>query len=302
MVAPRWLSPGSRIRLVTPASPIQEERLEAMVDLLNELGYFVQIGDHALDSGAYLAGSDADRAADLTQAFLDPDVDAVLCTRGGYGCARLLPYLDIPKLAATAKLFIGFSDITTLHLALNDRGLATVHAPMALTFHWPREPWVYESFKGALGGDFAVPVEAPRGTTVVPGRVRGEVTGGCLILLADAIGTRYPLDAKGKIVLIEDVDEPPHRVDAMLTHLLNAGSLQEAAGFVVGEMTRSEDKVDEGIGGADWRGIVAGRLAPLGKPMVFDYPFGHAKAMLSLPLGLVAELDAETGTLTYDQS
>jgi len=272
-----------------------------MTAFLNENGYVVELGTHALTSGDYLAGTDAERAADLTDAFMDPGVDAVLCTRGGYGCARLLPFLDIPTLAAQGKLFLGFSDITTLHLALNACGLPTLHAPMALTFHWPRDAWVYESFARGLLGDMTVPADAGRGTTVVAGKATGQVTGGCLILIADSIGTQYAMNAKGKIVLIEDVDEPPHRVDAMLTHLLNAGSLEGAAGIVVGEMTRSDERVDEGIGGTSWRAIIEERLKPLGLPMVIDFPFGHAKNMLTLALGIQAELDAEAGTLTYTE-
>jgi muramoyltetrapeptide carboxypeptidase len=301
MPKPRALAPGDTIRLVTPASPIEAEKAKTMTAFLTESGYNVQLAEHALDTGDYLAGSDEERAQDLTQAFMDPSVHAVLCTRGGYGCARLLPYLDFPALAAQNKLFLGFSDITTLHLALNACGLPTLHAPMSLTLHWPREAWVYESLARALRGDLTAPAETPPATTVVPGKARGIVTGGCLVLMADAIGTRYEMDAKGKLVLIEDVDEPPHRVDAMITHLLNADALQGAAGIVVGEMTRSDDKIDAGIGGTSWRTIVEERLAPLGLPMVLDFPFGHAKNMLTLGLGIEAELDAGAGTLTYTE-
>ena len=299
MPKPRALTPGATIRLVTPASPVMPERLGTMSAFLTENGYNVQLGKSALTSGDYLAGADADRAADLTDAFMDPSVDAVLCTRGGYGSARLLPYLDFPTLAAQGKLFLGFSDITTLHLALNACGLPTVHAPMSLTFHWPREAWVYESFARALRGDLTVPADAPHGTTVVAGRAKGPVTGGCLVLIADAIGTRYAMNARGKIVLLEDVDESPHRIDAMLTHLLNAGALDGAVGIAVGEMTGSDEKIDKTIGGTPWRTILEERLKPLGLPMVIDYPFGHAKNMLTLGLGIQAELDADTGTLTY---
>ncbi|MHB8636105.1 MAG: S66 peptidase family protein [Fimbriimonadaceae bacterium] len=290
------------MRLVTPASPIPAERVEAMAALLTDQGFVVEFGEHAFKADDYLAGSDAERAADLTAAFMDPSVDAVVCTRGGYGSARLLPYLDFPVLAAQQKLFLGFSDVTTLHLALNACGLPTLHAPMALTFHWPREPWVYESFLAALRGDLTTPAAAPKGRTLIGGRACGDVTGGCLVLVADAIGTPFAMDARGKIVLLEDVDEAPHRVDAMLTHLLNAGALEGATGVVVGEMTRSDDKVDASIGGKSWRSIVADRLAPLGLPAVIDFPFGHAPNMLTLGLGLQAELDADAGTLTYAES
>lgn len=301
MRRPRKLEPGGTIRLVTPSSPIAPERLDRGIAWLTELGYNVQVAPHALAEGSYLAGRDEDRLADLRDAFLDPGVDAVCCTRGGYGCARLVQSLDFAELAATDKLFIGFSDITTLHLGLNAHGLATAYAPMALTFHWAREAWVYESLASLLSGRDSIAKSAPAGSSVVGGRATGLVTGGCLCLLTDSIGTAYPLDARGRIVVIEDVDEPPHRVDAMLTHLLNAGTLQQAAGIVVGEMTGSDDKVDGTIGGVPWRDIVRERLTPLGIPTVIDFPFGHAKAMLSLPLGIEATLDADAGTLSYTE-
>jgi len=123
-----------------------------------------------------------------------------------------------------------------------------------------------------------------------------------MCLLCDSIGTPDSLSGEGRIILIEDVDENPHRIDAMLTHLLNAGILQKAAGVVFGEMTRSDEKVDEGIGGKPWREIVRDRVHHLGIPTVLDFPFGHAKNMLTLPLGVRARLDADAGTLTYTES
>lgn len=297
----RPLRPGDTLALVSPASPLDADKLPEATALLEGEGYRVKPFSHALDRHAYLAGHDADRAADLMAAFDDPEVSAVFCTRGGYGCARLFPHLDLDRIAATGKPLIGFSDITTLHLALNRRGLATIHAPMALTLHYPRADWVYESFRRALRGDYAAPDDAPRAKTLVSGMAEGEVTGGCLCLLCDSLGTPDALETEGKILLIEDVDENPHRIDAMLTHLRNAGLLPRCAGIVVGEMTGTDERVDEGIGGLPWREIVRDRIADLGVPTVVDFPFGHAKrGMLSLPLGLRARLDADAGTLAYE--
>ena len=118
----------------------------------------------------------------------------------------------------------------------------------------------------------------------------------------DSLGTPESIDCEGKIVLIEDVDEHPHRIDAMLTHLINARQIQRAAGIVVGEMTGTDDKPDKSIGGKPWRAIVEERLKPLGVPAIINYPFGHAKNMLSLPMGVKALLDADKGTLTYLES
>jgi muramoyltetrapeptide carboxypeptidase len=118
-------------------------------------------------------------------------------------------------------------------------------------------------------------------------------------LVCDTIGTPNEIPTDGAILLLEDVDEAPHRVDAMLTHLLNSGLAAKASGFLIGEMTRTDEKIDEGIGGKSWRDIVRDRLQPLGKPLVIDFPLGHAKQMLTLPVGIRARLDADAGTLEY---
>ena len=297
----RSLGRGDTVALVSPASPLDVDKLDRVTALLEAEGYVVRVSPHALDRADHLAGADEDRAADLMAAFDDPAIAAVLCTRGGYGCARLFPYLDLDRMAASGKPLIGFSDVTTLHLALNRRGLATIHAPMALTLHYDRAPWVVESFLRVLRGDLAVPEEAPRGETLVSGEAEGKVVGGCLCLLTDSLGTPNPLETEGRILAVEDVDEAPHRIDAMLTHLLNAGLLQRCAGIVVGEMTRTDGRSDESIGGRPWREIVRERIVPLGIPTIVDYPLGHApRGMLTLPLGLGARLDAEAGTLAYN--
>ena len=123
-----------------------------------------------------------------------------------------------------------------------------------------------------------------------------------MCLLTDSIGTPWGLQTEGKLLVIEDVDESPHRVDAMLTHLVNSGLAEQAAGFVIGEMTRTDERADKDIGARPWREIVQDRLAPLGKPTIIDFPFGHAKNMLSLPLGVRARLDADAGRLHYVES
>lgn len=302
MVAkPRKLAPGDAIRIVSPASPLLPEKTDFVRDLLVKEGYQVEFAESCFAQDHYLAGTDQERAKDLMNAFADPKVKAVLCARGGYGCARLFPYLDLDAIAASGKMFLGFSDITTLHIALNNRGLPTVHAPMPLTMAYPRDSWVHSSFLASLKGEPTVVPEAPKGTAMVSGIAEGMLVGGCLCLICDSIGTPNSIDVEGRILLIEDVDENPHRIDAMLTHLLNSGIVQKAAGILIGEMTRSDERQDEGIGGKPWREIVRDRFGNLGIPLMVDFPFGHNKNMLSLPLGVRVEMDADQGTLTYKE-
>jgi len=302
LVKPKALRPGATLRLVSPASFLSPEKVETFTRIIEKDGYRLTIAEHAFERHHYLAGTDEERAKDLQEAFADDRVDAVMCTRGGYGCARILPHLDLDAIARSGKMFLGFSDITTLHLALNRRGLPTVHAPMAYTLSVEREPWVYESFLNTLVGGDPIPAEAPGGTTVSGGIAEGIVTGGCLSLLTDSLGTPDALDCNGKILIIEDVDENPHRVDAGFTHLRLSGAIQRAAGIVIGEMTRTDERMDENIGSLPWREIVRDRLHGLDVPIIIDFPFGHCKNMLTLPLGIRARLDADAGTLTYLES
>jgi muramoyltetrapeptide carboxypeptidase len=231
------------------------------------------------------------------EAFLDPEVKAVMCSRGGYGCARLFPYLDLDAIAASGKMLCGFSDVTTLHLALLKRGLAAMHTPMLITLSLDRQPFVYESLRRLLRGDDSLAVDYPAGETLHPGSAEGELTGGCLCLVCDSIATPSPVEAEGRILLIEDVDENPHRVDAMLTHLRNTGVLESAAGIVIGEMTGTDERRDEKIGAWPWRTIVEDRLKGIKAPAIINFPWGHMKSMLSVPLGVRARLDADRGTL-----
>ncbi|MEX2243663.1 MAG: LD-carboxypeptidase [Fimbriimonadaceae bacterium] len=299
MRKPRALKPGDLVRVVSPASPLTAEQTADGVSLLESEGYRVSLGAHVFESDGYLAGTDQDRASDLMSAFADPEVACVMCSRGGYGCARLMPFLDLDAMAASGKMFCGFSDVTTLHIALNRRGLVTMHMPMLLTLSVEREPWVIESFRRLLRGDASAPCGAKRGQTLVAGIAEGVATGGCMSLLGDSLGTPEALETEGRILMIEDVDETPQRVDAGLTQLINSGLLQSCAGIVIGEMSGTDEKMDEKTGRWNWRTIVEDRVRPIGVPAVYDFPIGHMKAMLSVPLGVRARLDANAGTLTY---
>lgn len=295
---PKRLRPGDLVAVVSPASPIEPESLQPALSLFERRGYRVRIMPHVFDRQHHLAGRDEDRATDLMEAWFDPEVSGIFCSRGGYGCTRLLPYLDLERMAESPKMFIGFSDVTTLHLALNRRGVVTMHGPMGITLSTERPAWVVESLFNTIEGPrWAPPQNAPRAQVLVPGVVEGTLLGGCLILVCDALATPEVPNWYGAILLLEDVDEPPHRVDAMLTHLRNAGVLNKVRGVVVGEMTRTDERLDKGIGGPSWREIVRDRLSDLDIPVMMEYPFGHAPAMATLPLGVRMRMDAEAGTL-----
>jgi muramoyltetrapeptide carboxypeptidase len=304
---PRALRPGDAIGIAAPSGPVTPESVQRGVALLEARGYRVVLGEHlfaTMPHNDYLAGNDADRAADLNALFARDDIAAILCAKGGYGSMRLMPLLDWATIAAHPKLFLGYSDITTLHLGLaRYANLATLHGPNLITLPGLDETAACVFWQMAENAAPFGPLPAPADAvqTLVPGRVEGELAGGCLCLLAHACGTAYAPDLRGKIVLIEDVGEAIYRVDRYLSQLRNAGLLDEAAGFVIGTVTgweKQEQDPSRSALDALWRDF----FIPLGKPTITGFPFGHAPHPLTLPLGVHARLDAGAGTLTLLES
>ncbi|MER5320203.1 S66 peptidase family protein [Streptosporangium roseum] len=291
MIVPPPLRAGDVVALVAPCGPPDPVRLARGARVLEGLGLKVVTGAHALDRDRYLAGSDADRAADLQEAWCDPAVAAVICARGGYGATRILDLLDWDALrAAGPKTLAGSSDVTALHRAFAvELGVASWFGPMpaCATISDPEgpEPRSFGHFSAALFGD-APPITGDR--VIVPGDVVAPVTGGNLSLLAALCGTPYGLRARGRIVLLEDVGEQPYRIDRMLTQLLRSGALDGAAGFVLGSW--------EGCG--DPYPTLEERLAPLGVPVIAGLPVGHGSPQFSVLLGALGAIDAESCSLT----
>ncbi|NEA98240.1 LD-carboxypeptidase [Streptomyces sp. SID13726] len=300
LVRPSRLGPGARVAVVAPSGPVVEERLQAGLDILRGWDLDPVAAPHVLGTHGelgYLAGSDADRAADLQRAWCDPSVDAVLCARGGYGAQRMVDLLDWEALrAAGPKVLVGFSDVTTLHQAFATRlGLVTLYGPAAAGADFTKNAVAQEHLRATLFAPETVRTLTSRGTALVPGRARGVTLGGCLSLLATDLGTPYaPTGAGGGLLLIEDVGEQAYRVDRMLTQLLRADWLDGVAGIALGSWA--------GCGPyATLRTVLADRLGGLGVPVVEEFGFGHCEGALTMPFGATAELDADAGTLTLDE-
>ncbi len=297
MRKPHPIPTGGTIRFVSPANHVELKDISDATSTFESAGYKVQFGKHVFDRYQTYAGCDEHRASDIMEAFLDPEVDAVVCSRGGYGSARLIPYLDLEQIAASGKPFFGFSDVTSLHLAINRRGLATYYSPMGGSLGPSRPPCVRESLLRAFAGQDPLAVRCRPGDCVVPGKAIGISSGGCLTLVVDSLGTPDAVITEGRILFLEDVSEKPHRVDASLTHLLLAGKLQECAGIVIGEMTETNSLRDIEKGSPTWEEIVRERISPLGIPTIVNFPFGHIEDLLTIPLGVELELDADQGTI-----
>jgi muramoyltetrapeptide carboxypeptidase len=289
--------------VVSPSGRNDADQVTEGCRVLAGWGLDVQVTPHALDGHpalGYLAGSDAGRSADLQRAWLDPEIEAVLCARGGYGAQRIADLLDWAAMAAVPpKIFTGFSDITALHEAFALRlGVPTLHAPNIGGGSFTTFPEAQQGLRRALFepdcADARV-LASDGGEWVVPGRAAGVTAGGNLSLLAAGLGTADGRQAggfAGCILLLEDVREECYRLDRMLTQLLRSGALDGVAGIALG--TWAGCGPPEAV-----RRVMHDRLGGLGVPVACGLGFGHVAPQPTVPLGVPAELDAGTGTLTF---
>jgi muramoyltetrapeptide carboxypeptidase len=281
---------------------VNPQALEAGLAALAELlpGVEVAAGPELLARQAYLAGTDAERAAHLSRAMLAPGVGAVLAVRAGYGSSRLLPLLALEALAAGGRLLVGFSDLTCLLNALASRGLVTVHGPMLLNLAALNQTTLLDQasrddLAALLSGRPPWPARLsgrPLAAGRAPSPARGPLMGGNLTLLCHLLGTPWFPDLSGALLCLEEVNEPAYRLDRCLTQLILAGVLDRVAGVAVGSLCAEAEDPPE------LTQVVAERLAGLGLPVVMGLPFGHGPANRPLPLGALAEIDGQAGTLT----
>ncbi|MPZ80635.1 MAG: LD-carboxypeptidase [Actinophytocola sp.] len=294
---PARLKPGDTVAVVAPAGPVPAEPLDAGVAVLRDWGLRVEVGKHVLDRHPdvpYLAGHDAHRVGDLQRAWCDPDVAAVICARGGYGAMRMVDLLDWDAMAeAGPKVFTGSSDITALHQAIGDHlDLVTVFSPIVAGESF--DPTAQKYLRATLfEPESMLSLTGPTVATMNHGTATGPVVGGNLSLLSSCVGSsaRPPDDA---IVLLEDVNEEPYKVDRMLTQLLRAGWFTGVSGIALGSWTGCGEP-------AEVYAVLADLLGGLGMPTVWDLGFGHVPAQLTIPLGVEATLNADAGTLTLTE-
>lgn len=298
LLRPPALQVGDLVRVAATSGVVPPQSLARGQALLESWGLRVRRGAHVLAAHPtldHLAGPDEDRAADFTDAWLDPDAAAVMVARGGFGSQRILDLLDWRRLAeAGPKLFIGFSDVTALHQAIAARlGLVTLHGHV-VTSLGSAEPASAEFLRRlAMEPESIVELLAGCSVTVVPGQATGVLTGGNLSLLAAEVGTRFSRSGRGGIVVLEDAGEPAYRVDRLLTQLLRAGWFDGVAGLVIGSFTDCGPPEEV-------EAVLHARLVPLGVPMVAGFDVGHTPTMVSVPFGVRAALDADRGTLIVE--
>lgn len=300
---PGILQRGDIVGIVSPAGPVVPERLEAGLEVLRSWGLEPRVYPHALGREGYLAGSDSQRLDDLNAALADPEVRAVLCSRGGYGVQRILAGVDYGAVRRDPKLVMGFSDITALHGALwRHSGLPTIHGPVVGQF----------GQGGALANAARQALMSPEPTLLKadsrestfavrqPGRngarAEGTLLGGNLTMLASSLGTPWQVDFSGAILLLEDVGEAPYRIDRVLTQLRNSGALEPIVGIALGQFTGVRDDKYA----ANLEQVLLDRLGDLGVPLLGGLPVGHGDTNIALALGTHAVLDAASGTLAVN--
>jgi muramoyltetrapeptide carboxypeptidase len=298
-IQPPAISRGDTIAVVAPASPVdRRDALARGIASLERMGFRVRADERIFESSRYLAGDDRARAEELMRAFEDPSIKAIIGLRGGYGCSRLISLLKSKRLRPHPKIFMGFSDLTTLQLYFRKRlGWTTIHGPMAVS------PSLIDIspdqadhlFALLTDPDYRPVLNFPRLETWVPGLAEGELTGGCLAIIAESLGTRYEINTDGKILFIEDQGEPPYKLDRMLTHLHLAGKFRSISGVLLGSFIDCEPTQ----GNYNSSDILRDILSTLNVPVMANFPAGHGKENWALPIGAKIRMDANARTVEF---
>ncbi len=313
LLKPPALKTGDTIGIVAPAShSALPSALANGRSSLEALGFRTVIAPHLADRHGFLAGRDADRLTDLESMFVDPEIHGIVCLRGGYGSARMLPHINYESIRTHPKVFVGYSDITALHAAIQrNTGLVTFWGPMVSSDMSPYfPPYNRDSFMKAVTetdpiGTVSYPGDMPPIQTLQRGRASGPLRGGTLSLLAAAVGTPYDYEYDGAILFFEDVGEEPHRIDRMLTQLLQAGRLDRVSGIVIGECAGCGSAPNNPAfpyGNFSIEEVFMDRLQPLGIPVIYGLGIGHGTYKATLPLGVQATLDGDARNLTINES
>ncbi len=295
MIKPKRLKLGDTIGVVAPASPTTEDKVDKVQKKLKEMGFNVVMGKSCYLKYGYLAGKDELRAEDLNYMFSNEKIDGIICLRGGYGTIRILDLLDYNLIKANPKVFIGYSDITALHIAINQRAsLVTFHGPMAasdlvenvssFTLNSLYNSILQEEFNGHIENSTEELI------TINGGVAEGQLIGGNLSLIVSTIGTPYEIDTKGKLLFIEEIGEEPYRIDRMLNQLILSNKLQQAEGIILGNFNNCV--AEEPDISLTLEEVIDNLIRPLNKPTIFNLQAGHCEPNITIPFGVKAKLDA----------
>lgn len=302
MLFPSPLHNNSKIGLIAPSSPLMPEKLIKCIEIITSFGYEVVLGKSAFQSyHGYLAGSDEIRANDINDMFKNPEIDAIFCIRGGYGSTRLMKMIDYKLIHNHPKIFVGYSDITALHLAFHRLShLVTFHGPMVSSNMISSfDTYSYHSLFHALSMpsmiEYKNPLHFPL-LPLVPGRAKGRIIGGCLSLVAPSIGTFYQPDFRDTILFLEDVDESLPRCDKLMQQLKNSGILSQINGILLGNFTACTNQYDPSYTMFHY---FTDFFKDYNKPVIWGIQSGHGKPMATIPLGSLCTFDTNSMSIQF---
>jgi len=280
--ATRPVCEGSKLAIIAPAGPFNEEAFAAGVSWLRER-YEISYSEEIFSKCGYFAGTDDRRLSEILEAVEDPEIDGILCARGGYGTTRLLPKIDIGPISKANKTIVGFSDITALHSTWARAGVRSVHAPMVAALgnapEKVQQDWI-EAVEGT-GSQSSHSLEI-----LCPGSAAGRLFGGNLAVLAALTGTPFMPPLEGTILFLEDVGERPYRIDRMLTSMAQAGWFDQIAGLVLGAFTEG----DPGKDGVSIDNVLEDQFGCSPFPVLRGLSAGHVKDNVPLPFGTSASI------------
>lgn len=300
-IKPERLKKGDTVGVIAPASPPNKENLARGLEFLKELGIDYKLGESLYKEFGYLAGNDEERVADLHAMFLDDNIKGIICAGGGYGTARIAARLDFDLIRNNPKIFWGYSDITFLHTAIRQKtGLVTFHGPMIASDlgKVDANEISRNQFKQLFEpNELNYQVELDQLKEMVPGSAEGILAGGNLSLLSSTMGTEFEIDTKGKILLIEDINEEPRAVDRMMNQLYMAGKLQEASGILVGDFNNCVPERELSLTLDE---VIDHYIHLAGRPTLRGFKMGHCSPHIAVPLGVKAKMDTHSKTLVVE--
>lgn len=296
MIKPKPLQIGDKVGIIAPASPIDINLINKCIDSLSSLGLDVKVGESCTSEYGFLSGTDEIRAKDVNLMFADKSIKGIFALRGGYGCARLLNFIDFKLIKKNPKIFIGYSDITALHIAINQKSnLITYHGPMiASELIKGLDDYSNNYYKKFIfnyyNNEEILNPEGINLEVINTGITSGKLIGGNLSLISSSLGTDYEIDTKNKILFIEEIDESPYKIDRMFTQLKQARKFKDANGIILGSFNNCEAKDNKKS--LSLKEVFNEILLPLNKPIISNLVCGHCMPTLTLPLGAKILLDA----------